>query len=86
MAGRAPKIQGIGRPGARVGRRPRRFGVVVARFNEEISKRLLDGALRAFRSHGCDPSQVEVHWVPGSFELPQAALHLALTGRFAAIV
>ena len=86
MAGRAPKIRGIGRAGARVGRRPRRFGVVVARFNEEISKRLLDGALRAFRSHGCDPSQVEVHWVPGSFELPQAALHLALTGRFAAIV
>lgn len=91
MAGRAPRIQGIGRQGtraagARVGRRPRRFGVLVARFNEEISKRLLDGALQAFRSHGCDPSQVDVHWVPGSFELPQAALHLARTGRFAALV
>ena len=85
MAGRAPKSQGIGR-GARAGRRPPRFGVIVARFNEGISKRLLDGALEAFRSHGCDPSRVEVHWVPGSFELPQAALHLARTGRFAALV
>jgi 6,7-dimethyl-8-ribityllumazine synthase len=85
MAGRAPKSQGI-RRGARAGRRPSRFGVIVARFNEGISKRLLDGALEAFRSHGCDPSRVEVHWVPGSFELPQAALHLARTGRFAALV
>ena len=85
MAGRAPKAQRIGR-GARAGRRPPRFGVIVARFNEGISKRLLDGALEAFRSHGCDPSRVEVHWVPGSFELPQAALHLARTGRFAALV
>lgn len=85
MAGRAPKSQGIGR-GARAGGRPPRFGVIVARFNEAISKRLLDGALEAFRSHGCDPSRVEVHWVPGSFELPQAALHLARTGRFAALV
>lgn len=86
MAGRAPRSPGLGRAASRVGRRPRRFGVLVARFNEEISKRLLDGALQAFRSHGCDPSQVDVHWVPGSFELPQAALHLARTGRFAALV
>jgi len=85
MAGRAPRPHGI-RRGARAGRQPPRFGVIVARFNEAISKRLLDGALEAFRSHGCDPSRVEVHWVPGSFELPQAALHLARTGRFAALV
>ncbi|MBI4587638.1 MAG: 6,7-dimethyl-8-ribityllumazine synthase [Candidatus Rokubacteria bacterium] len=86
MAGRAPRTHGIGRTGSRIGRRVRRFGVVVARFHEAISKRLLDGALEAFSSHGCDPSQVEVHWVPGSFELPQAALQLARTGRVAAIV
>ena len=72
------------RPGRK--RPPRRFGLIVARFHEAISKRLLDGALEAFRTHGYDPAQVEVHWVPGSFELPQAALHLARTGRFAALV
>ncbi len=82
MAGRAP----IRRSGAGTRRPGRRFGVVVARFNEAISARLLDGALEAFRRHGYDPSRVEVHWVPGSFELPQAALHLARTGRFAALV
>ena len=86
MAGRAPGVHGLGKRGSRPGSRAQRFAVVVARFNEAISKRLLDGALEAFRSHGCDPSQVEVHWVPGSFELPQAALHLARTGRFAALV
>src|SRR5574337_45207 len=79
MAGRAP-----GAP-RRAMQRAGRFAVVVARFHEPISKRLLDGALETFRRHGCDASQVEVHWVPGSFELPQAALHLARSRRFAAI-
>ena len=86
MAGRAPKARGIERQGSERRQRIRRFAVAVARFHEPISKRLLDGALEALRRHGCEPSQVEVHWVPGSFELPQAALHLARTGRFAAIV
>ena len=80
MTGRAPKRQLAGPPGTR------RFAVLVARFNESISKRLLDGALEAFRGHGVPPSAVEVHWVPGSFELPQAALQLARTRRFAALV
>jgi 6,7-dimethyl-8-ribityllumazine synthase len=59
---------------------------VVARFHEGISKRLLDGALEAFTAHGHPAESVEVHWVPGSFELPQAALRLARTRRFAALV
>lgn len=80
MAGRAPKSQIRGAPG------PYRFGVLVARFHETISKRLLDGALEAFRRHGVPSDAVEVHWVPGSFELPQAALRLAQTRRFAALV
>ena len=88
MAGRAPKAPRTSAQGSSSGRgrRARRFGVLVARFNEPISKRLLDGALEAFRRHGFESSQVEVHWVPGCFELPQAALHLARTRRFAAIV
>ena len=81
MTGRAP--------GAAI-RPPRgggeRFAVVAARFNEAISRKLLDGALAAFASHGIAGLAVEVHWVPGSFELPQAALALARTGRYAGIV
>lgn len=80
MAGRAPKSQIEGM------RDTLRFGVLVARFNESISKRLLDGALEAFRGSGVPTEAVEVHWVPGSFELPQAALQLARTRRFAALV
>lgn len=94
MAGRAPTVpvRATGRrpaPGARGRQRRgirRCFGIVVARFNEAISKRLLDGALEAFRGHGVPSDALEVHWVPGSFELPQAVLKLARTRRFAALV
>ena len=80
MTGRAP--------GARVGgpRAGERFAVVAARFNEPITRKLLDGALAAFATHGVTDRAVEVHWVPGSFELPQAALALARTRRYAGIV
>jgi 6,7-dimethyl-8-ribityllumazine synthase len=83
MAGRAP------RPPRRdpEGRRPAaRVAVVAARFNERITKRLLSGALRALSSAGLPDEAVEVHWVPGSFELPQAADCLARTGRYDAVV
>jgi 6,7-dimethyl-8-ribityllumazine synthase len=79
MAGRAPQP----RP-ARKG--TGRFAVVAARFNEHISKRLLDGALQAFAAAGVPAASVDVHWVPGAFELPQAAAHLADTRRYAGIV
>lgn len=82
MAGRASRARISGQRWSEIPR----FGVVVARFNETISKRLLDGALEAFRRHGVSADAVEVHWVPGSFELPQAALYLARTRRFDALV
>lgn len=63
-----------------------RFAIVAARFNERIVKRLLSGALRAFSTAGVPDDAVDVHWVPGSFELPQAAACLARTGRFQGIV
>jgi 6,7-dimethyl-8-ribityllumazine synthase len=59
---------------------------VAGRFNEAISKKLLDGAVEALVSRGVPRDAVEVHWVPGSFELPQAARALATTGRYAGIV
>src|SRR5256885_1408953 len=81
MAGRAPSP----RPRTR-SRAGLRFAVVAARFNEPITKRLLDGALHALDASGVAARDLEVYWVPGAFELPQAALYLAPTRRFAAIV
>lgn len=61
-----------------------RIAVVVSRFNEEISKRLLRGAMGALEEHGVqDP---DVLWVPGSLELPVTALALAEKGNHDAIV
>lgn len=63
-----------------------RFGIVVARFNELITRRLLEGAVDALTRHGVRPEDIEVAWVPGSFELPVAAQALAETGRFSAVI
>ena len=60
------------------------IAVAVARFNDAITSRLLNGALDAVRRHGV--SEHDVYWVPGSFELPVAAKHLAEGGRFDAVV
>lgn len=84
MAGRAPGR--ALRPTPRSGGPRGRFAVVAARFNEAISQKLLDGALGALAAHGVAGDAVEVHWVPGSFELAQAARTLAASGRYAAIV
>lgn len=51
----------------------RSFAVVVARFNEHVTRRLLDGAVRAFEGAGVAPDNIAVLWVPGSFELAGAA-------------
>ena len=81
MAGRAPKLRRVARsPGSL------RFAIVAARFNERITQRLVAGALQVLRAARLGPDAIEVHWVPGSFELPQAASHLAATGRYAGIV
>ncbi len=63
-----------------------RFAVIAARFNEPFVAQLVSGAQRALRAAGASASDVEVHWVPGAWELPAAALWLASTERFTAIV
>ena len=73
-----PRLSGRGRTW--------RFAIVAARFNEAISARLVEGARQAFTAANVPAAAVEVHWVPGSFELPQAARYLATTGRYTAIV
>lgn len=62
----------------------RRFAVVASRFNEVVVRRLVEGALEAFRDRGA--AEVDLAWVPGSFELPLVARRLAASGRYAAVV
>lgn len=63
-----------------------RFGIVVSRFNQFITDRLLAGALDALRRAGASESQIEVVRVPGSLEIPIAAKKLAQTGRCHAVI
>lgn len=62
------------------------MGVVVARFNHLISARLLEGCVDELRTRGCDEAGIHVAWVPGAFEIPQAARALANTGRYDALI
>ena len=64
----------------------KRFAVVVARFNSFITERLLDGALLALRQSGAGSDDITVVHVPGSFEIPPAARHLAESGKYDAII
>ncbi|MDJ0786071.1 MAG: 6,7-dimethyl-8-ribityllumazine synthase [Myxococcota bacterium] len=71
---------------ARIEGRGLRFGVVVARFNHLVTARLLEGCVGELLRRGCARDDVHVAWVPGAFELPQAAERLARSGRYDAIV
>jgi 6,7-dimethyl-8-ribityllumazine synthase len=66
--------------------RGRRFAVVVGRFNQVVTERLLEGALSAFRRHGVTDDDLEVVRVPGSFEIPVVARRLARSGEVEAVV
>ncbi len=63
-----------------------RVALIAGRFNETISKRLLDGALDCLTRHGVGPDGISVAWVPGAFELPSAAKRIASSGEFDAVV
>ena len=60
----------------------KRFALVVSRFNDLVTTRLLDGALDCLQRHGAADEDIEVAWVPGAFELPIVAQKMAQTGRF----
>ena len=70
----------------RVGDKRYKIGIVVSRFNEEITKSLLEGALDAVEKAGIQRSTVTVVSVPGAFEIPGAAKRLASSGKVDAIV
>ncbi|MBA7669268.1 6,7-dimethyl-8-ribityllumazine synthase [subsurface metagenome] len=63
-----------------------KFGLVISRFNEFITKKLLEGAQDALLRHGVNEDDVEIAWVPGSFEIPLVAKKLAQTKRFDAVI
>lgn len=63
-----------------------RFGIVVSRFNEFITSKLLEGALDCLLRHGAQDEAIEVYWVPGSFEIPLTAKIMAESGRFDAVI
>ena len=63
-----------------------RFGIVASRFNGQITKSLVAGALKVFQKHGVPRRAVDLVWVPGAFELPVAALRMARSRRYRAIV
>jgi len=63
-----------------------RFAVVASRFNELITKELLQGALEGLRRHGARDEDIIVVWVPGAFEIPVTALRLAKSGRYHAVI
>jgi 6,7-dimethyl-8-ribityllumazine synthase len=62
------------------------FAIVVARWNETITRKLLDGAVAALREQGIADDLIDVAWVPGSMELPLIAQRLAVSGRYAAVI
>lgn len=69
---------------------PLRFAMVIGRFNDLITGKLLEGCQDCFKRHGIDPdphgTQMDYIWVPGSFEIPLVARQLALTQRYDAVI
>jgi 6,7-dimethyl-8-ribityllumazine synthase len=64
----------------------KKFGLVASRFNEVVSRRLVDGAIDCILRHGGSDANVEVYWVAGSFEIPFMAQSLARSGNWDAII
>ncbi len=63
-----------------------RVGIVVSRFNDLITGRLLDGALDRLRRSGVEEEATDVAWVPGAFEVPKAAQRMATSGRYDGVI
>jgi len=64
----------------------KRFFIIISRFNEFISSKLLDGAKDALLRHGAKEEDIEIAWVPGAFEIPYVAKKVAENGKFDAVI
>lgn len=63
-----------------------KIGIVVARFNEFINSKLLDGALDGLKRHGVKEEDIDVAWVPGAFEIPLVAQKMAVSNKYQAVI
>ena len=63
-----------------------KIGIVVGRFNEFITSKLLSGAQDSLKRHGVQEVDVDVAWVPGAFEIPMIAQKMAMSGRYDAVI
>ena len=64
----------------------KKFGIVVSRFNEFISSKLLEGAVDTLVKHGAKENDISVVWVPGAFEIPMIAKRMAESGKQNAVI
>ncbi|NOZ60524.1 MAG: 6,7-dimethyl-8-ribityllumazine synthase [Calditrichaeota bacterium] len=64
----------------------KKIGIVVSRFNEFISKKLLEGALDCLSRHQTNDNDIDIAWVPGSFEIPLAAQKMAQSKKYDAVI
>jgi len=63
-----------------------KYGIVVTRFNEFITSKLLNGALDALKRHNVKEGEIDIAWVPGAFEIPLIASKLVKTGKYDAVI
>lgn len=63
-----------------------KFGIVVSRYNEIFTRKLLEGALDALRRHNVAEEDMDIVWVPGAFEIPLMAKKMAASGRYQAVI
>ncbi|MTI58967.1 MAG: 6,7-dimethyl-8-ribityllumazine synthase [Firmicutes bacterium] len=63
-----------------------KVGIIVGRFNEFISQKLLAGAVDGLKRHGVKGDNINIAWVPGSFEIPLAAQKMANSGKYDGII
>lgn len=64
----------------------KRFSIVVSRFNDFVTKSLVEGCCDTLKRHGAKESEIEITWVPGAFEIPTIALKLAKSKKFDAVI
>jgi 6,7-dimethyl-8-ribityllumazine synthase len=63
-----------------------RFAIVVARWNESVTRKLFDGAVATLKEQGVPDESIDVAWVPGSMEIPLVANRFAISNRYAAVI
>lgn len=64
----------------------KKFGVVVSRFNEFLSSKLVEGAVDTLKQHGAEENSIDIAWVPGSFEIPIIAQKVAKSKKYDAVI